>query len=70
MPTHPAYAADPLLDLLAPFWQGLLGACVVLMLVGSAARLARRGRSRMRTALLISGSAVVGLALIAVMMAH
>jgi hypothetical protein len=70
MPTRPAYAADPLLDLLAPFWQGLLGACVALTLVVAAARLARRGRSRMRTALLISGGAVIGLALIAVMMSH
>lgn len=68
MPTQPRYVADPLLDLLAPFWQGLLGVCVLLTLVVAAVRLARRGQSRMRTALVVCAGAIVGLALIAMLL--
>jgi hypothetical protein len=70
MSTRPTYVADSLLDLLAPFWQGLLGAFVVLTLAVAVVRLARRGRSRMRTAMLVCGGAIVGLALVAIVMSR
>jgi hypothetical protein len=61
--TNPA-SADPLLDLLSPFWQGLIGACVVLTFAVAAARLARRGRSRMGTAMLVVGATVVAITVV------
>jgi hypothetical protein len=57
-------AADALLDLLLPFWQLVIGVFVLLMLAASVRQLARRGRSRMTTALLVSGAAAVALATI------
>jgi hypothetical protein len=56
-----------LLAATAPIWQIVIGGCVLLALVAASARLARRGRSRMTTALLVSGAAVVGLAVIGVL---
>jgi hypothetical protein len=58
---------DGLLATLAPIWQVVIGGCVLLAVVAAAARLARRGRSRMTTALLVTGAAVIGLALIGVL---
>ncbi len=58
---------DALLGLLAPFWQLVVGAAVVVFTLGAAARLARRGRSRMNTAIVVTGGAVVGLVLIGVL---
>jgi hypothetical protein len=55
-------AADALLDLLLPFWQLVIGVLVLVVLALSVRRLASRGRSRMTTALLVSGAAAVGLA--------
>ncbi len=57
-------AADALLGLLFPFWQLLIGVFVLLMLALSVRRLARRGRSRMTAALLVSGAAAVAVATI------
>ena len=57
-------AADALLSLLLPFWQLVIGVFVLLMLAVSVRRLASRGRSRMTTALVVSGAAAVALAMI------
>jgi hypothetical protein len=52
---------DPLLNLLVPFWQMVIGLCVLAAVVVVGVRLARRGPSRMTTALLVTGAAVVAL---------
>lgn len=57
-------AADALLGLLLPFWQVVIGGCVLLALLVSVRRLARRGPSRMTTALIVTGGAVIFLAVI------
>lgn len=60
MTTHRApIAADALLGLLFPFWQMVIGVFVVAVLVLGVRRLASRGPSRMATALMVSGAAVV-----------
>jgi hypothetical protein len=58
---------DALLATLAPVWQIVIGGCVLVAVVAASARLARRGRSRMTTALLVTGAAIVGLALLGVL---
>jgi uncharacterized Tic20 family protein len=57
-------AADALLGLLLPFWQLVLGGVIVVFVVIASVRLARRGRSRMNTAIVVAGAALVGLVLI------
>ncbi|MEV4623463.1 hypothetical protein AB0J74_32745 [Asanoa sp. NPDC049573] len=57
-------AEDALLGMLFPFWQLVIGLFVVLALGAAAYRLAVRGPSRMTTALLVTGCAVVGIALL------
>ena len=57
-------AEDALLGMLFPFWQLVIGLCVLLALGAAAYRLAARGPSRMTTALLVTGGAVVGIALL------
>jgi hypothetical protein len=49
---------DPLLNLLLPFWQMVIGVCVLAAVVVVGFRLAQRGPSRMTTALLVTGTAV------------
>jgi hypothetical protein len=63
----PASPADGLLATLAPAWQIVIGGCVLVVVVAASARLARRGRSRMTTALLVTGAAAIGLAVIGVL---
>ncbi len=63
----PGSPADGLLATLAPAWQVVIGGCVLVVLVAASARLARRGRSRMTTALLVTGAAAIGLAVIGVL---
>ncbi|MBU8856580.1 MULTISPECIES: hypothetical protein [unclassified Micromonospora] len=58
----PAVAEDALLGLLLPFWQLVIGAVVLAVLLLSVRRLARRGPSRMTTALLITAGAIAGIA--------
>lgn len=58
----PAVAEDALLGLLLPFWQLVIGAVVLAVLLLSVRRLARRGPSRMTTALLITAAAIAGIA--------
>jgi hypothetical protein len=55
------WAGDALLGMLAPLWQVLIGCCVLLASVAAGMRLVRRGRSRMGTALLVTGAAIVAL---------
>jgi hypothetical protein len=60
-------ATDGLLATAAPIWQIIIGGCLLMALLAASARLARRGRSRMTTALLITGTAIVSLAVIGVL---
>jgi hypothetical protein len=62
-------AADALLGLLLPFWQLVLGCVIVLFVVGASVRLARRGRSRMNTAIVVTGLALLGVVLIGLLTA-
>lgn len=64
MGSSPTLASDALLDLLLPMWQFVIGTLVLVTLVVSVHRLIRRGPSRMGGAMLLSGGAVIGLALI------
>ncbi|WP_203719013.1 hypothetical protein [Asanoa siamensis] len=57
-------AEDALLGMLFPFWQLVIGLCVLLALGAAAYRLAARGPSRMTTALVVTGGAVVGIVLL------
>jgi hypothetical protein len=57
-------AEETLLAMLFPFWQLVIGLCVLLALCAALYRLAARGPSRMTTALLVTGGAVVGIALL------
>jgi hypothetical protein len=61
-------AADALLGLLLPFWQLVIGVFVLVILAASVRQLARRGRSRMTTALLVSGAATVAVATIGILL--
>ncbi|GGO07928.1 hypothetical protein GCM10011576_12860 [Micromonospora parathelypteridis] len=61
-------AEESLLGLLLPFWQLVIGAVVLVVLVISVGRLARRGRSRMTTALLVTAAAIAGFAVIGVLL--
>ena len=65
---HQGVAEEALLGLLLPFWQVVIGAVVLVVLVLSVGRLARRGRSRMTTALLVTAAAIAGFAVIGVLL--
>jgi hypothetical protein len=60
-------AEDALLGLLLPFWQLVIGVCVLLAIVASIHRFIMRGPSRMTTAMLISGGVVVALTTIGIL---
>jgi hypothetical protein len=57
-------AADVLLDMVLPIGQLLIGALVLVTLVLSVHKLLMRGPTRMGGALLITGGAVLGLAVV------
>jgi hypothetical protein len=57
-------AADALLDMLLPLWQLVIGALVLVTVVVSMHRLFQRGPSRMGGAMLLTGGAVIGLAVV------
>ncbi len=57
-------AADALFDLVLPIGQVVIGALVLVALVVSVHRLFMRGPSRMGGALLLTGGAVIGLAVV------
>jgi hypothetical protein len=61
------FAQDALLGLLLPFWQLVIGAFVLIAVVFSVQRLARRGHSRMTTAMLVTAGAILGLAVLGVL---
>lgn len=69
MPAVDPVAADALLSLLLPFWQLVIGCCVVVAMVVSARRLTMRGRSRMGHALVVTGAVIVGVAAIGLLLA-
>jgi hypothetical protein len=69
VPTVPrVLAAEALTNLLLPFWQLVIGALVLLMVVVAGARLLRRGPSRMTTAMVVTGAAAVGLATLGILL--
>mgnify|MGYP003423301013 FL=1 len=59
-------AGDALLGMLLPLWQALIGGCVLVAMLVAAVRLHQRGPSRMGTALLVIGAAVVALVLVGI----
>lgn len=61
-------ADDALLDLLLPFWQVVIGVCLVLVTIVSAHRLLLRGPSRMSRAIVVAGSAIVGVVVIGMLL--
>ena len=61
---------DALLGLLLPVWQLAIGGCVLVTVVLSARRLLRRGPSRMTRALIVTGSAALGLATLGVLLSY
>lgn len=68
MPPAPVLAADALLGLLLPLWQLVIGVLVLVVLAVSVRRLAGRGRSRMSSAMLVIGGAVICLALLGILL--
>jgi hypothetical protein len=52
-------AEDALLGLLFPFWQLVIGVCLVVVTIISAHKLLMRGPSRMSRAIVVAGSAVL-----------
>jgi hypothetical protein len=57
-------AVDAFLGLLVPLWQLVIGVLVLVTVVVSVRKLLMRGPTRMGGALLLVGSAVVGLAVV------
>ncbi|GAA2714614.1 MULTISPECIES: hypothetical protein [Actinoplanes] len=57
-------AVDAFLGLLVPLWQLVIGVLVLVTVVVSVRKLFLRGPTRMGGALLLVGSAVVGLAVV------
>jgi hypothetical protein len=57
-------AVDAFLGLLIPLWQLVIGVLVLVAVVVSTRKLFLRGPSRMGGALLLVGSAVVGVAVV------
>ncbi|MEV4755996.1 hypothetical protein AB0J86_12895 [Micromonospora sp. NPDC049559] len=64
----PVLAQDAVLGLLLPFWQLAIGGFVLFVVVAAGRRLARRGPSRMTTALLVTAGAIVGLAMLSLLL--
>jgi hypothetical protein len=64
----PPQAQDAMLNLLLPVWQLAIGLCVLAAVVVVGVRLAKRGSSRMATALVLSGGAVLGICAVGVLL--
>jgi hypothetical protein len=60
--------SDAVAPLLLPMWQLVIGALVLVALGTSVKRLARRGHSRMTTALLLIGSMIIGIAVLSILL--
>ncbi|QSB16064.1 hypothetical protein JQS43_07075 [Natronosporangium hydrolyticum] len=67
-PTTDPLSQDALLNLLLPVWQLAIGVCVVAAVVVVGFRLAKRGPSRVNTALLLTGGAVIGICALGVLL--
>lgn len=61
-------AQDALLNLLLPIWQVAIGVSVLAAVVVMAIRLARRGPSRITTALLVTGGTVLAICLMGILL--
>jgi len=61
---------DALLGQLSPLWHLTIGGCVLVTVVLCTRRLLRRGPSRMTRALIVTGSAAVGLATLGILLAR
>lgn len=61
-------SAEAVLGLLLPIWQLVIGTTVLLVLIVTLRRLVRRGRSRMSTALMVTGGAIVGLTVLGILL--
>jgi hypothetical protein len=66
-PSTSVHAEDALLGLLMPLWQIVIGLLVAVAVVVVVYRLVRRGPSRMTTAMLVSGGAVIGIAVVGIL---
>ncbi len=64
----PTLAEEALLGLLLPFWQLVIGAFALFVVLMSVRRLAQRGPSRMTTALLITALAIAGFTVVGVLL--
>jgi hypothetical protein len=63
-----SYADDALLGLLLPFWQVIIGVCLLVVTVVAAHRLLMRGPSRMSRAIVVAGGAIVGVVVIGLLL--
>lgn len=61
-------AQDALLNLLLPIWQLAIGLCVAAAVVVVGLRLAKRGPSRVTTALLFTGGAILGICAVGILL--
>jgi zinc transporter ZupT len=64
MTIRPVLATEALTGLLVPFWHFVIGGFVLLTVVVAGYRIFMRGPTRMGTALLITGGAVVCIAVL------
>jgi hypothetical protein len=65
-----APAGDVLFGLLSPVWQLVIALLVLVTMAVSVLRLLRRGPSRMGGAMLLIGSALVGIAVVSYLVAQ
>lgn len=62
------YAGDALLGLLMPFWQVVIGLCLIVATVVAGHKLVMRGPSRMSHAIAVTGGAVLGVILVGILL--
>ncbi|MFC4107243.1 hypothetical protein [Micromonospora zhanjiangensis] len=68
VPAGHVLAEEAVLGLLLPMWHLVIGALVLFAVVASVRRLARRGRSRMTTALLVTAGTIISFAVIGILL--
>jgi hypothetical protein len=59
--------ADGVLGLLHPIWEGVIGGCLLLVLVVGLHRLLQRGPSRMTNGVLVTGLLIVAITVLGVL---
>ncbi len=64
MGSPPVHASDALFGLLLPLWQVVIGVLVLVVVAVSTHRLIMRGPSRMGGAMLLTGGALVCIAVV------